>query len=395
MALTKMWELFSWGEKMRWQPEQFEMAMKLYDKGLTSSEIADKLTNQYHQPISDAAVRRQFNRRHISLRHRRWNDDGVQTSTTILKVVKGQHMSPDDVMRAHGYNPEQWQLTNNISNFWKQSEQVTSYQSKISVKPRHDVSAKEFANIFNEQIKPIKVKPELTGKHNLVIPLFDLHFGIMTFDSMKKHLLEIKEIIKRGYKHIVIEQGGDLVHSDFINKTMTVKGTQLDHVNMVQALKDAKRFYDEVILCALKYAEHVSVYSVGGNHDFDLSYMFVDALADRYPQVDVHNTSAYRQCYQIDQVSILLAHGDKAQKNLPMLFATEHPLEWSQSAYREIHYGHYHKEVTNDDYGVVTRQFGTPKLNDPYEKENGYTMAHHKLQLLEFSSNELRALYNV
>lgn len=380
---------------MRWQPEQFNKAMELYDKGLTSSEIAEQLSKQYNRTFSDASVRRQFNRRHISLRHRHWNDDGVQTSTTILKVIKGQHMTPEDVMQAHGYDPAQWQLTNNVSNFWKQSEQVTSYQSKISVRPRHDVSAKEFADIFNEQIKPIELKTELTGKHNLVIPLFDLHFGIMTFDSMKKHLLEIKEIIKRGYKHIVIEQGGDLVHSDFINKTMTVKGTQLDHVNMVQALKDAKRFYDEIIVCALKYATHVSVYSVGGNHDFDLSYMFVDALADRYPQVDVHNTAEYRQCYRIDQVSILLAHGDKAQKNLPMLFATEHPFEWSQSSYREIHFGHYHKEVTNDDYGVITRQFGTPKLNDPYENKNGYTMSHRKLQLLEYSMDELRAVYNV
>ena len=164
---------------------------------------------------------------------------------------------------------------------------------------------------------------------------------------------------------------------------------------MYSALSDAKRFYDELICCALQNSMHVSVYSVGGNHDEDLDYMFVDALADRYPQVDVHNTNEYRQCFCIDQVSILLAHGDKAQKKLPMLFATENPFEWSQSTYREIHFGHYHKEITNDDYGVVTRQFGTPKLNDPYEKTNGYTMAHRKIQLLEFSSDALKAEYNV
>lgn len=380
---------------MRWQLKQVKDAIEYVKAGLTSFEIADRLSKDYGVKITSSSVRNELNRRHISLRQRHWNADGVQTSTTILKVVKGQHMTPDDVIRAHGYDPKQWKLVSNISNFWKQSEQTTSFQSKITVKPQYEIKPQEFTDIFNKEIKPLKITQHQSGRHNLVIPLFDLHFGIMTFGTMKQHLIEIEEIIKHGYKQIVIEQGGDLLHSDFINKTMTVKGTQLDHVNMVKALSDAKRFYDELICYALQNALHVSVYSVGGNHDEDLDYMFVDALSDRYPQVDVHNTNEYRQCFCIDQVSILLAHGDKAQKKLPMLFATEHPFEWSQSTYREIHFGHYHKEITNDDYGVVTRQFGTPKLNDPYEKTNGYTMAHRKIQLLEFSSDALKAEYNV
>lgn len=380
---------------MHWQSKQVKDAIEYAKAGLTSSEIADRISADYQIKITSSAVRRQLQRQGVSLLHKQWNSDGVQTSTTILKVVKGQRMSPEDVMLAHGYDPTQWKLVSNVSNFWKQSEQTTSFQSKVTVKPLYEIRPKEFATIFNREIKPMKINQHHKGRHNLVIPLFDLHFGIMTFDTMKQHLIEIEEIIRHGYKHIVIEQGGDLLHSDFINKTQTVKGTQLDHVNMVQALTDAKRFYDELIRCALQNALHVSVYSVGGNHDEDLDYMFVDALADRYPQVDVHNTNEYRQCFRIDQVSILLAHGDKAQKKLPMLFATEHPFEWSQSTYREIHYGHYHKEITNDDYAVVTRQFGTPKLNDPYEKTNGYTMSHRKIQLLEFSSDALRAEYNV
>jgi len=217
----------------------------------------------------------------------------------------------------------------------------------------------------------------------------------MNYENMLTHLNQVKEIISRGYDKIVIENGGDLFHSDYVNKTMTVKGTQLDHVNMIKAISDAKRFYDDLIEFSLLNSNSVYLYSVGGNHDFDLSYMFIDAISDRFPQIEVHNTSHYRQCFTLGAVSILLAHGDKAQKKLPMLFATENPVEWSNAKYREIHYGHYHKEVTNDDYGVVTRQFGTPKLNDPYEEENGYTMANHKLQIMEYSSDNLKAIYNV
>jgi len=379
---------------LKWKTEQVNTAVELAKAGYSNGEIATELSKISKKPISDSSVRHKLAREGITAKKRNWNADGVQTSTTILKVVKGQKMTPDYVLASHGYDPESWQIVSATSNFWKQTEQTTSYQSKITVKPKTAISCKEFVNIFNDTIESVKVLPDKEGRHNLVIPLFDLHFGIMTFDLMKQHLVELKEIMSRGYKRIVIEQGGDLLHSDFINKTMTAKGTQLDHVNMVQAIKDAKRFYDEVIQTALENANQVSLYSIGGNHDYDMCYMFVDALADRYPQVDVHNTADYRQCYRIDGVSVLLAHGDKAQKNLPMLFATEHPFEWSKSSYREIHYGHYHKEVTNDDYGVVTRQFGTPKLNDPYEESNGYTMAHHKLQVLEYGTDDLKAVYN-
>ena len=113
----------------------------------------------------------------VIMHKRHWNADGVQTSTTILKVVKGQYMTPDDVIRAHGYDPKQWKLVSNISNFWKQSEQTTSFQSKITVKPRVGLSRKEISGIAKD-IKPhvYSLSKDLHA-NNLVIPLPDLHFG--------------------------------------------------------------------------------------------------------------------------------------------------------------------------------------------------------------------------
>ncbi|WP_461241118.1 helix-turn-helix domain-containing protein [Paucilactobacillus sp. N302-9] len=373
-------------------------AIELQQQGLSSALVASKLSEIFGKEISQVSVQHKLQREghaFSKVGHREWNDDGVQTSTTILEVINGQKLTPEDVIKAHGYDPKQWEITKNISNFWKQKEDVTSYQSKISIKPRSHIPVEELSKILNERVKPITIRAENDGKHNLVIPLYDMHFGIMTFDLLKNQLAEIKAIIERGYKRIVIEQGGDLLHSDKMTKAETVKGTQLDPVDMVQAVKDAKRFYDEVIQCALKNSKKVDIYGVGGNHDYDLAYLFTDGLSDRYPQVDTHNTLDVRQTYQLDKVGIMLAHGDKAQKKLPMLFATESPYIWSSSNYREIHFGHFHKEVTHDDYGVVTRQIGTPKLNDPYEVSNGYTMATHKLQLFEYGVDRLKATYEI
>ena len=107
---------------MRWQSKQVKDAIEYAKAGLTSFEIADRLSKDYGVKITSSSVRNELNRHHISLHKRHWNADGVQTSTTILKVIKGQDMTPDDVIKAHGYDPKQWKLVSNISNFWKQSE---------------------------------------------------------------------------------------------------------------------------------------------------------------------------------------------------------------------------------------------------------------------------------
>lgn len=380
---------------IKWTQSKINEANQYKRDGISARITAEQLAEKFSEHITRDMIKHVWQRHPLEDNHRSWNDDGVQTSETVLKVVTGQELTPIDVIKAHGYDPSQWEIISNTSNFWKQSEGVTSYQSKIRLKPKTNVDLNEIAEIFNKSIAPVRVKNINSGGRNLVVPLFDLHFGIMDFDMYKDQLAEIIAIMSHGYKRIVIEQGGDLLHSDYMNKTQTVNGTQLDHVNMVKAIADAKRFYDELMTCALENALQVDVYSLGGNHDFDMDYMFVDALADRYSQADVHNTAGYRQAYRIDNVGIMVAHGDKAQKKLPMLFATEQPLIWSQVNYREIHYGHYHKEVTQDEYGVVMRQLGTPKLSDPYEVANGYTMASHKLQLFEYGFDRLKATYEI
>lgn len=222
-----------------------------------------------------------------------------------------------------------------------------------------------------------------------------MHFGITTLPALKPRIAELVDIIRRGYQYIVIELGGDLLHSDFLNVTQTVRGTQLDHVNTIKVWTDAKEFVGTVVESCLQNAKHVSIRAIGGNHDFDMQWAFVDGLADRYPQVSVHNTTEYRQAFRMGHVGILMAHGDTALRKLPMLFATERADIWANSSWREIHYGHFHHEVVDDDSGVIVRQMGTPKPSDNYEKKNGYTMSAKSWKVFEYDDNRLRVTYDV
>lgn len=373
------------------------LACKSYrDDGLTNKETAEKLNKQFNVELSGTAVKRKCT-------HMRYNSfippevvqtinsDGSQTSSAIIKMSESQAKDPEYVLVAHGYDPDKWTLVSAKSNFWQQKSNVTLYQSKITVKPATDtITPKKVAELLKNVEPQYYVAAQSHGDSNLVIPLADLHFGITTRDDLRPLLDRLHSIMSaKCYKKIVILQLGDLLHSDQFANAQTVKGTQLPTVDMVQAVKDAQWFYKQIIYWA---NDNTSVYHVGGNHDFDLSYMFMQYLKARYPTVEVHANINYRTAFLLDKVGILIAHGDLAKRKLPMLFATEYPEIWSAAESRVIFTGHFHKEVVNDESGVVTYQLGTPKKPDDYEQKNGYTMAGHKLQIFEFSASQLLAI---
>ena len=222
-----------------------------------------------------------------------------------------------------------------------------------------------------------------------------MHFGITTMLDVKGHLDRLLELINKGYKTIVIEQLGDLFHSSQMWSSQTLKGTLLDEVNMVQAVEDAKQFFDVLVTAALQNSTTLHIKQMAGNHSANLEYMFMEYLKAKYPQVVIKNNIKFRDAYLLDNVGIMLAHGDLAPKNLPMLMANEFGGVWSLSHSREIHKGHFHNEKTVDNGGVISRQLGTVKPNDKYEIMNGWTLSKKELYALEYDSDKLVAEWHV
>ncbi|NVO88935.1 transposase [Lactobacillus rhamnosus] len=392
---------------MKWTKQMVDRAAELKEQGLSNREAAEKLSEEYHIAISKTALRlklarsgHRFTSTHQPLRNVAINSDGSQTATVLMRLRHEPNKSPETLMKLAGYDPSLFDM---ISGDYKVYEQhstkdgtVPQYSVHVRVKPKAGtLTSKDLIALLNSNIKPVNIPNERIGQRNLVVPLFDLHFGISTYDHLRPVLNQIVAILHHGYKHIVIELGGDLLHSDFMNTTQTVKGTQLDHVNTVKAWSDAKLFVGQVIETAIANSMHVSLRAIGGNHDHDMQWAFVDGLADRYPQVHVHNTIEYRQAFRLEHVGILMAHGDVALKRLPMLFANEYPDIWATSTWREIQYGHFHHEVVDDELGVIMRQLGTPKPLDNYERKNGLTMAQKTLQVFEYDDSRLRVTYDV
>lgn len=385
---------------MKWTIDEQHQIAQLVTMGLSDSKIAERMGK------TKASVKH-YRQRHITdikiedSKEVTTEANGTQTATILMRLKHEPDKSPRTMLALTGYDPDKFDL---ISSQYKVYEQhstedgtIPQYSITVKVKPKSDISISELSGIINRDIKQ-KLLERTSGalKRMLVVPLYDLHFGINSYDNMKPYLEKIQAIIySNSLQKIVIELGGDLLHSDYLKTTKTVNGTQLDHVDSRQAWEDAAQFIKNIIEPAIENSVVTELRAIGGNHDFDMQWAFVEMIKARYPQLDVFNPGSYRQVFTYGQVAIMMAHGDTAKAKLSQLFANEYPAEWSSSVWRETHWGHFHTETVKDDGGTIQRQFGTPKPADGYEIKNGYTMNQHVLKVLEYDENGLSAEYTL
>lgn len=404
--------------------EEIEFLRNLVEnEELTHAEKANRMENQFgrkfnHKTIGAYAAKK--------IREGQWikftkaksteiREDGSQVSCIKLSMTEEQSKDPNYVLKAHGYDPEEWQVVNLVSNLWEQNNSekglVQLYQSKISVKPKTHEDMADIIEALVSKVTPIEIDRsdacifcgDTKLDRNLVINITDVHMGIVTYEDLRDAQAEIISHIKNGYGFVAFNIIGDLVHNDSLVHPTTTRGTIVDQVDMIQAIEDLKLYIEPMISEAISNSMEVEVHYIPGNHDLTVSYMFMQYLQAAYSNtnVDFDIDLRHRKAYLLENVLIGIAHGDLSRRNLPMLLATEFPELWGAATTREYFVGHFHsekKEVTipvEDKNGVTVRQLSTLKKSDYYELKNGYTTSRKKLQLFEFDSNELKVTYEI
>ncbi|MDT2720614.1 helix-turn-helix domain-containing protein [Enterococcus gallinarum] len=331
----------------------------------------------------------------------RHNPDGTISQAEFevkMAFYQKRSKTPKDILLYKGYDPDEWEISQVTTNEWTTTTadiQKWNQQLKFVVKPKTNTSIKDLATKLLQSVEPAFVKPTIKGKRNLVIPLADLHFPILSERKFETYLSDVLAIINKGYKTIIIEVLGDIFHSNAMKASQTIKGTQLEDVDMVEAIELAKTFFITLIDESLRKSSEVRIEFASGNHS-DFEYLFLMYLETLYPQVSVNKHNLPRIAYQLDNVGIMLTHGHFGKKgDYPMLFATEFRDVWSKSSWLEIHQGHYHSMEAQNLKGVIHRQLGTIKPNDQYESENGYTMNYKSTQAFEYSADKLKVIYEL
>lgn len=393
----------------KWTDEYKALVKRLYEQGMSTRQVIDYFYDHYGLNVSRRSVQRyRKGATHTPVKETKIKDvqrgteivinkDGSRTSTTTIENMNREKAKDIDfVLRAHGFAPEDWDIVSAKSNFWQQNSiekgLIDLCQSKITVKPRKDNSIQMAIERLTHEVKPLHVESHIDPirKNNLIIPLADLHFGILKLNHIQDKIAELLDIISLGYKTIVIEVIGDTLHSDKINSTETVSGTILEDVNMPNAIDEGMMFMETIVTAALKHANSVYIKSVGGNHDFDMSYMFMLWVKEHFKQAKVDVNNNYRTAYLLDHVLVSIQHGDVNKRIPGQILATEHKHMWGVASTVEIHTGHLHFDKTIDENGVIIRQFSTPKPTDSWEKKNAFVGSSKLLHALVYSDDRLK-----
>lgn len=399
----------------KWTDELKKRVQELSEQGLDSRNIVEKLYDETGVYYARRSVQRYASVKatqphndendHFSIEPKySYGSDGkvddIKITAKYLLLNEQTQKTPEDILEYLNLDVNDWRIVSAIPNQWTtptDNGPKWNFQLKVNVKPKLDdeLTFEDIIEILKREIEPYTVKQVAHSAYNLVIPLPDLHFGVTKKQDVQNHLDRMLDVINKGYKTIVIEQLGDLFHSSQMWSSQTLKSTILQDVDMVAAWNDAKWLFDVLVTATLKNSTKVYVKQMAGNHSGNMEFAFMEYLQAKYPQVVVHNNIEFRDAYLLDNVGIMLAHGDLAPKNLPMLFANEFGGVWSLSHSREIHKGHFHKEKTVDEGGVISRQLGTVKPNDKYEIMNGWTLSKKELYALEYDSDKLVAEWHV
>ena len=241
-----------------------------------------------------------------------------------------------------------------------------------------------FAALYSPvSVKNIKSKNSKKPPVALEISLPDIHYGKLTNISIeeaeKQFLFTTFELVEKAsslnVELIILPIGNDGMNSEGL-RLATTKGTpQHDSLGW----RETFRGYCKLMTTAINWLKTVApvhVIVVQGNHDFERMFYAGDFLSGWYRNdnnVNVDNGMSPRKYYKYGKNLLMFTHGDKEKtSDLPLIMATEEPVLFATTSYREIHCGHFHKEMVNEYRGIKVRFIPSICANDDWHKLMGY-----------------------
>jgi hypothetical protein len=204
-------------------------------------------------------------------------------------------------------------------------------------------------------------------------PNYDVKISEATFWRALDTLLARVE----GYNFdlVLFVIGNDLLNSDDI-EGRTTAGTYVSSDARFHKTFVTTRSMIIRAVQRLKQVAPVKVLPVYGNHDRLSSWHLADSVEMYFtndPEVEVDNRPRPIKYHQHGKVLLGFCHGDKGKRDdYPMRMATDEPVAFGQTLFREIHTGHTHKTKLDEKYGVRVRVLPALCPADSWHSENGF-----------------------
>ena len=264
-----------------------------------------------------------------------------------------------------------------------------------------DFDPEDFIAAIRENVDPFIYTPTepTDATRMLEIPLFDMHWGVAFMDYYEPVLNELLDIITiRKWDKIVIPFGQDFFHNDSIINGQTTKGTVIEKVDMIRAVKEAKVFMYALIDTAIQCANTVEIMYSAGNHDRSTSWMFIQVLLERYGPSVVDDSLEYRKVITHGKNSIMITHGDSKQataKTLAHIFPIMFAEEFANANVREVHAGHLHHEAEADIFGVMVRRLCSGGQVDDWSNREDFVGTHRRFMVFEWDHKKLKSIHYI
>lgn len=179
----------------------------------------------------------------------------------------------------------------------------------------------------------------------------------------------------------VLVVGNDLLQTDNLQGT-TTSGTYVDtDTRYIKSFRRARKINSWAIR-RLAESSPVHVVIVPGNHDRLTAFHLGEVLEAEFkddPNVVVDNAPTLRKYLRWGSSLLGWTHGsDEKAADLPLIMATERPLDWAESIHREWHVGHLHKAketryTAGDSFnGVRVRILPSLCAPDAWHVQRGY-----------------------
>lgn len=264
-----------------------------------------------------------------------------------------------------------------------------------------DFNQEDFLEAIRGSIEPFVYTPveRSDATRMLEIPLFDMHWGVAFMDYYEPVLNELLDLItSRRWDKIVIPFGQDFLHNDSIVNGKTTKGTPIEKVDMIRAVKEGWKFICTVIDTAIPCSNKVEVFYSPGNHDCSSSWMFMQSLLARYGETVVDDSFEYRKVITYGKNSIMITHGESKQatpKNLAHIFPISFPEEFAHADVREVHAGHLHHEAEADIFGVMVRRLSSGGKVDDWSNKEDFIGTHRRFMVFEWDLKKLASIHYI
>lgn len=319
--------------------------------------------------------------------------------------------SDEEILRAHGYEPKNWDIVKYSKSEWDsncgEGQIKTLHASKIVVRPK-DSNLLSETNIraFIDQCvgyEPSDIKFNATkgkpGKRLLVIPIADLHYGLLAkketskteynMDIAEKRLNEfIETVMKRTddvhVERILLTLGNDFFNADTLDGT-TCHGTHQDQEDLYfPIVQRGFRLVVDLIDKLGILGIPLTVASVQANHDRITSHMLMIALNAFYrntSEVEVLVDSDMSSRFYYRYGSNLFGFGhDIKPATAAAVFPQEAQKDWSATKFRTFFIAHLHHEEVDDFGTCVVRRLPILSGSSNWAYEKGFINSGNKAQ---------------